>query len=182
MYLLGTSWHAKFSFLSFEQTSDTAPLLLSAAGVWTSSFFGVVLMNRDLTTVPFLAAAANGSFWCFTLWNSSCLGRTALLRGVVSAFFLSLGHSTLAVLVRIGDARMAQIRSTLGLGSAGAFPAASVSALSLANRALGRFGSVECEHFSIELRQNQNPDYKSEPKMKHPTQVEVVGTSGSSCR
>lgn len=77
---------------------------------------------------------------------------------------------------------MAQIRSTLGLGSAGAFPAASVSALSLANRALGRFGGAECEHFSIELRQNQNPDYKSEPKMKHPAQVEAVGTSGSSCR
>jgi hypothetical protein len=105
-----------------------------------------------------------------------------LLRGVVSAFFLSLGHSTLAVLVRIGDARMAQIRSTLGLGSTGAFPAASVSALSLANRALGRFGGAECGHFSIELRQNQNPDYKSEPKMKHPALVEAVDTSGSSCR
>jgi hypothetical protein len=88
------------------------------------------------------------------MWNSSGLGRTALLRGVVSAFFLSLGHSTLAALARIGDARRAQIRWTLGLGFAGALSAASVSTLSLANRALGGFGGADCGHFSIELQQN----------------------------
>jgi hypothetical protein len=77
-----------------------------------------------------------------------------LLRGVVSAFFLSLGHSTLAALARIGDARRAQIRWTLGLGFAGALSAASVSTLSLANRALGGFGGADCGHFSIELQQN----------------------------
>jgi hypothetical protein len=144
MYLLGTSLHAKFSFLSLEQTSDTTSLLLhlSAAGVRAGSFSGV-LINRALTTVPFLAAPSTGPFWCFTLRNGSCLGRTVLLRGVVSAFFLALGASTLAALVRVGDARRAHIRWTLGLGFAAAFSVASVPALNLANRALGGFGGAE---------------------------------------
>uniref|UniRef100_A0A0A9EBB5 Uncharacterized protein n=1 Tax=Arundo donax TaxID=35708 RepID=A0A0A9EBB5_ARUDO len=150
MYLLGTSRHSRFSFLNLEQTSDTASLLLAADGVGAASFFGV-LMNSALTTVPFLAAAATGSFWCLTLRNGSCLGRTALLRGVVSAFFHALGTSTLAALVRTRDARRAQIRWAFSLGFASAFSAASVAVLSLARRALGSFGGAECGHFSIEL-------------------------------
>jgi hypothetical protein len=50
MYLLDTSLHTKFSF---EQTS---------AFVYHQQldrlFFGIVLMNRALTTVPFSVAAA----------------------------------------------------------------------------------------------------------------------------
>uniref|UniRef100_A0A0A9AVG4 Uncharacterized protein n=1 Tax=Arundo donax TaxID=35708 RepID=A0A0A9AVG4_ARUDO len=149
MYLLGTSRHARFSFFILEQTSDTASLVFVGTGVVAASFG--VLMNSALTTVPFLTAAATGSFWCFMLRNGSCLGRTALLRGVVSAFFLALGTSILATLVRTGDARRAQIRWAFSRVFASAFSAASVAVLSLARRALGGFGGAECGHFSIEL-------------------------------
>jgi hypothetical protein len=116
MYLLGTSRHARFSFLNLEQASDTASLVLAGTGVRAVSFFGV-LMNRALTT---------SWFWCCTLRNGSCLGGTVLLRGVVSAFFLALEGSTL---VRGGDACRVQIRWILGLGlSPAAFSAASVPA------------------------------------------------------
>jgi hypothetical protein len=148
MYLLGTSRHARFSFFSLEQTSDTAALALAGTGVRAVSFFGV-LVNRALTTAPFLSAAATGCFWCFTLRNGSCLGWMALLRGVVSAFFLALEGSILAALVRDGDARRAEICWVPGLG----LGAASVPAPSRANRALGGFGGAECGHFSIELCQ-----------------------------
>jgi hypothetical protein len=148
MYLLGTSRHARFSFLNLEQTSDTASLVLAGTGVRAVSFFGV-FMNRALTTVPFFSVAATGCFWCFTLRNGSCLGRTVLLRVVVSAFFLALEGSTL---VRGGDACRVQIRWILGLGLGPvAFSAASVPALSRANRAFGGFGGAECGYFSIEL-------------------------------
>jgi hypothetical protein len=107
-------------------------------------------MNRAFATVPFLAAAATCScFWCFTLRNGSCLGRTGLLLGVVRAFFLAPEASTFAALVRVGDARRVQIRWVFSLG----FAAASVAVLSLAIRDLGGFGGAECGHFSIELLQ-----------------------------
>jgi hypothetical protein len=50
MYLLDTSLHTKFSF---EQTSTFV-----YHQQLDRLFFGIVLMNRALTTVPFLVAAA----------------------------------------------------------------------------------------------------------------------------
>jgi hypothetical protein len=120
---------------------------LAGTGVRAVSFFGV-LMNRALTT---------SWFWCCTLRNGSCLGGTVLLRGVVSAFFLALEGSTL---VRGGDACRVQIRWILGLGlSPAAFSAASVPALSRANRAFGGFGGAECGYFSVELYEIKKTDF-----------------------
>jgi hypothetical protein len=81
----------------------------------------------------------------------------ALLRGVVSAFFLALEGPILAALVRGGDARREEICWVLGA----ALSAASVPALSRANRALGGFGGADCGHFSNELCQIKKSDMLS---------------------
>jgi hypothetical protein len=118
-----------------------------------------VVVNSAFTTVPFISAAATGSFWCFALRNNgSCLGRSAVLvLGVVRAFFLALDGSTLAALVRTGETLRPRIRWSFSLALAAAFVAASVAMLSLVIRVLRGFAGTDCGHLgSIELRDIDN--------------------------